>query len=117
MRLSWLFPGDFQASLQWRYIDSVTHEQNSDEPALRCSRRWRAQFVDFGGELSSRSYLDLAGTWDITDQYSVRIGINNLLDQDPPLVDTGWSGPGTPNTFGPYDTLGRTVFFAVTGKF
>ena len=111
MRLSWLFPGDIQASLQWRYIDSVTHEQNSNEPALQ------GDPVDFGGRLSSRSYFDLAGTWDITDQYSVRLGINNLMDKDPPLVDTQWSGPGTPNTFGPYDTLGRLVFFAVTGKF
>jgi outer membrane receptor protein involved in Fe transport len=111
MRLSWLFPGDFQASLQWRYVGSVTHEQNSSEPALQ------GDPVDFGGELSARSYLDLAGTWDITDQYSVRAGINNLLDQDPPLVDTTWSGPGTPNTWGPYDTLGRQIFFAVTGKF
>ena len=34
LRLSWLFPGDFSASLQWRYVDSVTHEQNSHEPAL-----------------------------------------------------------------------------------
>ena len=111
LRLSWLFPGDFSTSLQWRYIDSVTHEQNSDEPALAGAP------VDFGGRLSSRSYLDLAGTWDITDQYSMRLGINNLMDKDPPLVDTGWSGPGTPNTWGPYDTLGRQVFFAVTGKF
>ncbi len=111
LRLSWLFPGDFQASLQWRYIDSVTHEQNSSEPALQ------GDPVDFGGRLSARSYLDLAGTWDITDQYSVRLGINNLMDKDPPLVDTGWSGPGTPNTWGPYDTLGRQVFFAVSGKF
>jgi iron complex outermembrane receptor protein len=111
LRLSWQFPGDFQASLQWRFVDAATHEQNSDEPALRGAP------VAFGGELSSRSYFDLAGTWDITDQYSVRLGINNLLDQDPPLVDTGWSGPGTPNTWGPYDTLGRQVFFAVTGNF
>ena len=118
LRFSWLFPGDFSASLQWRYVDSVIHEQNSHEPALRVHRGNGAPiFVDFGGELSARSYLDLAGSWDITDQYSVRLGINNLTDQDPPLVDTLWSGPGTPNTWGPYDTLGRQVFFALTGKF
>jgi iron complex outermembrane receptor protein len=118
LRFSWLFPGDFSASLQWRYVDSVIHEQNSHEQALRVRRpNGAVEFVEFGGELSSRSYFDLAGTWDITDQYNVRLGINNLFDKDPPLVDTGWSGPGTPNTWGPYDTLGRNVFFAVTGKF
>ncbi len=119
MRLSWLFPGDFQASLQWRYIGSVGHEANTDQVPLQLFDEDTGErvLVDFGGTLGSRSYFDLAGTWDITDQYSVRLGINNLLDQDPPLVDTVWSGPGTPNTFGPYDTLGRQVFFAVSGKF
>lgn len=111
LRLSWLFPADIQASLQWRYIDSVTHEQNTSDPALD------GPDVSFGGELSSRSYFDLAATWDVSEQYSLRIGINNLLDKDPPLVDTSWSGPGTPNTWGPYDTLGRQVFIAGTATF
>jgi outer membrane receptor protein involved in Fe transport len=118
LRLSWLFPGDFQASLQWRYVDSVGHEANSNQETLWLfDDEGNREIVEFGDRLSARSYLDLAGTWDITDQYSLRAGINNLMDKDPPLVDTRWSGPGTPNTWGPYDTLGRTVFFAVTGKF
>jgi outer membrane receptor protein involved in Fe transport len=119
LRLSWLFPGDFQASLQWRYVDSVGHEANTDQLPLQLFDEDTGEriIVDFGGRLSARSYLDLAGSWDITEQYSVRLGINNLLDKDPPLVDTTWSGPGTPNTWGPYDTLGRTIFFAATGKF
>ncbi len=111
LRMSWMLPADFQVSLQWRFMDSVTHEQNTNDPTLGGAP------VTFGGELSGRSYFDLAGTWDINDTYGMRIGINNLTDQDPPLVDTLWSGPGTPNTWGPYDTLGRQIFFALTGKF
>ncbi len=112
LRLTWALPvDDVQVSLQWRFMDSVTHEQNTDDPTLGGAP------VTFGGELSGRSYFDLAGTWDVDGTYSLRLGINNLLDQDPPLVDTLWSGPGTPNTWGPYDTLGRQVFFALTGKF
>jgi hypothetical protein len=49
----------------------------------------------------------------LNETYSLRLGINNLLDQDPPLVDTLWSGPGTPNAWGPYDALGRQVFFCL----
>jgi hypothetical protein len=60
--------------------------------------------VVFGGELGSRSYFDLASTWDVNETYSLRLGINNLLDQDP---------PGTPNAWGPYDALGRQVFFCL----
>lgn len=111
LRLSWQSPMDIQASLQWRYISSVTHEGNTDDPTLGGFP------VVLGGKLGARSYLDLTGTWDISEQYTVRVGINNVLDQDPPLVDTDISGPGTPNTWGPYDTLGRQVFFALTGRF
>jgi iron complex outermembrane recepter protein len=118
LRLSWQFLDNIEASLQWRYIDSVTHEQNTSQPALQVrDENGDLVRVDFGGELASRSYFDLAANWNVTDQYSLRLGINNLLDQDPPLVDTVWSGPGTPNTWGPYDTLGRQIFFALTGKF
>jgi len=119
LRLSWLFPGDFQASLQWRYVDSVGHEANTDQLPLQLFDGDTGEriIVDFGSRLSSRSYLDVAGSWDVTEQYSLRLGINNLMDKDPPLVDTLWSGPGTPNTWGPYDTLGRTVFFALNGRF
>jgi iron complex outermembrane recepter protein len=111
LRLTWNFPIPVQASLQWRYISSVGHEQNTDDPTLSGTA------VTFGGTLGSRSYLDLSGSWNINETFTVRAGINNILDQDPPLVDTGWSGPGTPNTWGPYDTLGRQVFMSATAKF
>ena len=35
LRLSWQFLDNIEASLQWRYIDSVTHEQNTSQPALQ----------------------------------------------------------------------------------
>jgi hypothetical protein len=88
----------------------VTHEQNTRDETLDGPP---GNDVVFGGELGSRSYFDLAGTWDVNETYSLRLGINNLLDQDPPLVDTLWSGPGTPNAWGPYDALGRQVFFCL----
>lgn len=111
LRLTWQLPANLQASLQWRYMSSVTHEQNTSDPTLG------GDPVEFGGTLSSRSYFDLSGTWDFSDKLSLRAGINNLLDEDPPLVDTGWSGPGTPNTWGPYDTLGRQIFLAMSARF
>src|SRR5690606_27280582 len=86
-------------------------EHNTDDPTLSGNR------VSFGGTLSSQNYFDLAGIWEINEQYALRLGVNNILDEDPPLVDTLWSGPGTPNTWGPYDTLGMQVFLAVNAKF
>ena len=111
LRLTWQMPSNVNLSAQWRYVGSVTHEQNTSDVTLD------GPDVTFGGTLGARSYLDLSGTWDMNDKYSLRMGINNLLDQDPPLVDTSWSGPGTPNTWGPYDSLGRQVFLAMKAKF
>lgn len=114
LRLTWDLPVDVRVSLQWRYVESVTHEQNTRDVTLDGPP---GDDVVFGGELGARSYFDLAGSWNVNETYSVQLGINNLLDQDPPLVDTLWSGPGTPNTWGPYDALGRQFFFSLTGKF
>ena len=97
LRLTWDMPIDVQVSLQWRYVESVTHEQNTRDETLDGPP---GNDVVFGGELGSRSYFDLAGTWDVNETYSLRLGIINLLDQDPPLVDTLWQ-----------------LFFSLTGMF
>lgn len=111
LRLTWTLPVPVQLSAQWRYIGEVGHEQNTDDETLSGTP------VTFGGKLSSMSYVDLSASWQIDDRFTVRAGINNILDQDPPKVDTVWSGPGTPNTWGPYDTLGRQVFMSATARF
>ena len=64
--------------------------------------------IDF--ELGSRSYFDLVGNWAVTEKSSVILGINNLLDKDPPLssaVGTTGNGNTYPQT---YDALGRWLF-------
>jgi iron complex outermembrane receptor protein len=67
------------------------------------------------------SYLDLrvAYTW---DQITVRAGVNNVLDKDPPIIDTINSGGNQiyaeSNTFpSVYDTAGRYLFVNVTVDF
>ena len=53
--------------------------------------------------------------------FSLRAGVNNLLDKDPPIVSNGVAGPsifGNGNTFPQvYDALGRLVFMNLTMKF
>ena len=36
-------------------------------------------------ELGSRSYIDLTGSVTMADKYTLRLGVNNLFDKDPPL--------------------------------
>ena len=54
------------------------------------------------------------------EAYSVRPGINNVLDEDPPLGGQGSvpTAVGNGNTFPQvYDALGRYVFMGLTAKF
>ena len=58
--------------------------------------------------------------WDFTDNASLRIGINNLFDREPPIVgqEAGPSISGNGGTFpGLYDVLGRYLFIGVTASF
>jgi outer membrane receptor protein involved in Fe transport len=67
------------------------------------------------------SYVDLrvSYTW---DKITARVGVNNVLDKDPPTIDTANSGGNQifaeSNTFpSVYDTLGRYLFLNVTVDF
>ena len=62
-----------------------------------------------GFDLPSTDYFDLAAVWDPTDSVSLRLGINNLFDEDPPICPCG-SGNTVPEA---YDALGRYFFAGV----
>jgi outer membrane receptor protein involved in Fe transport len=47
----------------------------------------------------------------------LRIGINNILDTDPPLATSEITAGGANNTYEIYDTLGRQLFVSFTAKF
>ena len=74
-------------------------------------------------KIKAYNYFDLAGTWTVRDGTTLRFGVNNVFDKDPPIVDTnnfGVSSPpfGNGNTFpGVYDSLGRTFFVGITADF
>jgi len=58
--------------------------------------------------------------WAIDKSLSIRAGINNVTDKDPPIVSQVIANPdilGNGNTFPTvYDTLGRLVFIGLTAK-
>jgi outer membrane receptor protein involved in Fe transport len=70
--------------------------------------------------LRSMNYLDLSATFRIGDNYSFRMGVNNLLDSDPPVNGSQVcpAGPCNGNTWAQvYDALGRYIFAGVTLNF
>ena len=75
------------------------------------------EFDQFNAELPDMNYLDLSAMWDIREYLTLRAGITNLLNEDPPIVGTEISGTGSANTYPTYDTLGRQVFLGMTARF
>lgn len=69
------------------------------------------------------NYFDLSGTWKVKPNLTLRAGVSNILDSDPPLLDSNYfpaAGPptGNGNTYpGVYDSLGRTAFVGLTLDF
>ncbi|HVF83775.1 MAG TPA: TonB-dependent receptor [Sphingomicrobium sp.] len=105
-------------SAQWRMMGKVAHERTSDDDSLSgagappvLSRRIKAQH-----------YLDVAATYTLWDRVNLRAGINNLLDNDPPLITSSAgscpTGPCSGNTYpGTWDPLGRFMYLGATIDF
>jgi outer membrane receptor protein involved in Fe transport len=113
LRFTWGTPWSVDASFTWRYIASVKVQESDSQTLLA------GPYNAVEQKLGSQNYIDLAATWAATKQLTLLVGINNLLDKDPPI--TTQQGPsvfGNGNTFpGVYDALGRKVFANVTYKF
>jgi iron complex outermembrane recepter protein len=112
LRATWTSPWNFDLSFSWRFIDAVNIDLSSTDPDLQ------DEFAPINRTLGSQSYFDIAGAWQMTDTFSLRLGINNVLDEDPPVSSAVGTGFGNGNTYPQvYDALGRYGFFAVTATF
>ena len=113
-RVTWTTPWNVDLALTWRHIGKVLLETTSGDPDLT------GAVPATDRELDKRDYLDLAATWQVDKSLSIRAGVNNILDKDPPIVSNGASGvaiQGNGNTFpNTYDVLGRTIFIGLTAK-
>jgi iron complex outermembrane recepter protein len=113
--VTWNTPWNILARLQWRYIGETTLDNNSTQPGLFEGFLGEVDNVD--GKLPAMNYLDLSGAWRVNQTLTLRAGVNNILDSDPPLMDQTIAGTGAPNTYPTYDLLGRELFFSATAKF
>ncbi|MXP27134.1 TonB-dependent receptor [Altererythrobacter indicus] len=104
----------YSISVNWRYIGGTKLSSNSDQTLLVGSDKYI-----INSKLPAYNYFDLTGSAKITDALSMRIGVNNLFDKDPPAIAQGLlSSFGNGNTYpGVYDVAGRSVFVALSADF
>lgn len=97
--------------LNWRYLPSAMHEQRVQTPTLTT--------------LDTEEYhlFNLNASWRFNERLRLRGGIDNLLDEEPPVVganpfNTNNPTNGLGNTSaGNYDTLGRRYYVGVALNF
>jgi outer membrane receptor protein involved in Fe transport len=112
LRATWTTPWNFDLALTWRYIDEVKFERTSSNPLLS------GPYNSVDEKLKAQNYIDLAGSWNINKNLTLRGGINNLFDESPPLSSQVGAGFGNGNTYPQvYDALGRRIFASLTAKF
>jgi len=110
-------------SPDWRHTASISYDS---EEWWSVEARWRYfGGIDYDGSTDtiaqanmseSQSYFDLNAVFTFMDNHDVTIGVNNVLDEEPPMV--GGTLTTNANTIaGFYDTLGRFMYAKATMRF
>jgi iron complex outermembrane recepter protein len=119
-RVGFNAPSGFGLSFQWRFVGPVSVDYTSKNPSLN------GPFLAFGSKIAAQSYFDLATTIRFEKRFTFRLGMNNMLDREPPLTTSGIGGAQSAcgatvcngNTYpAVYDALGRYVYAGVTLDF
>jgi iron complex outermembrane recepter protein len=121
MTLDWDTPlQGLSGGLTWRFFGAgknTTLDQST--PDYNSATATGMPLAD--ARIPTMSYLDLRMSYTY-NKITARVGVNNVLDKDPPFIDTANSGGNSiyaeSNTYpSVYDTLGRYLFVNVTVDF
>ena len=109
--MTWLTPYDVDISGTWRFYGEGEIGVLGADGSLNNGGARIDRYLD------SINYFDLAATWQVMETVTLRAGVNNVLDTDPPLsYGVGTTGNG--NTYPQlYDARGRYFFFGITANF
>jgi outer membrane receptor protein involved in Fe transport len=112
LRATWRMPWGIGAALTWRYLGPVSLDTNSPDPTLN---NGSIDYVD--ARIPAVNYFDFEATWDANSVLTLRAGINNLLDKDPPILSNNIVPGGAANTYPVYDMFGRELFAGFSARF
>jgi iron complex outermembrane receptor protein len=104
------------ASINWRHIGSLTHADNSGDPAIGGTPdRARTSYFRF----DSADYFDLSFGTNIREWVDLRLVVTNVLDKSAPIMPNSRDISLTYNNSVPqrYDSLGRAISLGVSARF
>ena len=101
--------GDLAIGARVRYIDGMINRQFAQFPG--------ETYLGLAGvnpNVPATWYTDIDVTWGVTDNVEVKLGINNLADQQPRLYGPNVQSGTDPST---YDVIGRRAFGQIKLRF
>jgi outer membrane receptor protein involved in Fe transport len=117
LSVDWATPWQgLDLNMRWRYIGDTQVDALSQSPLLSSPSTVTPGY----DHIPSYSYLDLSAAVTVMQNVTVRVGANNVLDKDPPVILSANCpvGPCNNNSFGgTYDPIGRFLYVHLTAKF
>ncbi len=110
---TWATPWNVDLGANWRYIGKVGLDNNDPDPSLFQAEDGTLNLIN--AKIPAISYLDLTAKWNVTKQFELRAGINNVLDKDPPVASFDITSGGV-NWYSTYDSLGRQMYLSFSLK-
>jgi outer membrane receptor protein involved in Fe transport len=110
-RATWDSSHGISLSLQWRHLGGV--QLAALDPKFNLTDEISPGFT----KLRAQDYFDVATVFRVRKGLELRLGVNNVMDRQPPLVVSNTAagdGPYNANTYPTwYDPLGRYIFASV----
>lgn len=99
----WALFEDYKVNLRGRYIGAMDNRLSVEFPGE----------TEFTG-VDAVWYWDIAGTWNVTDNVELKLGVNNAFDKQPETYAPNVQSGTDPST---YDVVGRRVFGGIKLRF
>ena len=115
-RATWETNFRLNISLAWRYVGEVEVDDASDDSDIGdpgAMENWRINGID---KISAYNWFDLAASYTFRNGIKLTLGVNNILDEEPPLAPTFNDDFGV-NLYATYDPLGRYIFSSIQFNF
>lgn len=110
---------DLSVNLVWRFVSGV--DRIASINATTGAVTPVASGALASASLPAQSYLDLAVFYDLFENVQLRAGVNNVFDNDPPIVPAFGPSPTgnqSANSYpGNYDLAGRFIFTGINVRF
>ncbi len=115
-RATWETNFRFNLSLGWRYIGSAENDDASSNLYLGDPDKMELWQINGSDGIRPYNWFDLAASYTFRSGVKLTLGVNNILDEEPPLLPT-YADLFTINLYSNYDPLGRYIFSSVQFNF